>query len=206
MTCEPLEAYLSRLRHELAKRRLADARIVEEVREHLVDAIDDGLQRGLPADAAAREAFVRFGTPEAVADQFAAESRGMLNQLRFVLGRLAGLIRRNEPPAVGYHFRDKPAPVRFQTTARLKWRARKKDVGPFEMDPREHLVQFLGTFGPRTLGADGTLESLTLLEDTTDSRTRGGRYLAAFASGARMIWTVGQAADGTISLDGTSAP
>jgi len=80
MTCEPLD-YSSRLRHELAKRRLADARIVEEAREHLVDAIDDGLQRGLPADAAAREAFVRFGTPEAVADQFAAERRGMLNQL-----------------------------------------------------------------------------------------------------------------------------
>jgi hypothetical protein len=91
-----------------------------------------------------------------------------------------------------------------QFIAHLK--ARGEDVGAFETDPREHLIQFLGRFGPRTFGPNETLESLTLLEDATDSRKRGGRYLAAFASGARMIWTVVQTSDGTISLDGTSAP
>ena len=224
MTSGPLEAYVSRLRHELAKRGLGDTRIIEEVREHLVDAMDEGLQRGWSHEAAAREAFDRFGTPETVAEQFAAERGGMRKHLLFVLGRLAGLIRGNEPHAGAYHFRDTPAPVRFQLTARLKRRARYRfkrmspderqqfiarmkergeDVSAFELDPREHLVRFLGTFGPRTLGPDGTLESLTLLEETT----HGGRYLAAFASGARMIWTVGQAADGTIiSIDGTSSP
>jgi hypothetical protein len=29
-----------------------------------------------------------------------------------------------------------------------------------------------------------------LLEDITDSSKRGGRYLAAFGSGIKMIWTV----------------
>ena len=67
--------------------------------EHLVDAIEEGLQRGLSIDAATREAFVRFGTPETVAAQFVAENRGLLNQLLFVLAGLAGLISGNEPHA-----------------------------------------------------------------------------------------------------------
>jgi hypothetical protein len=45
-----------------------------------------------------------------------------------------------------------------------------------------------------------------LLEDTTDARKRGGRYLAAFGSGTRMIWTVALGADGAVSFDGTNAP
>jgi hypothetical protein len=57
-------------------------------------------------------------------------------------------------------------------------RERGEDVSAFETDPRERLVQFLREFGRRTFGASGTLESLTLLEDTTDSNKRGGRYLA----------------------------
>lgn len=187
-------------------------------------------QRGFSIDAAEREAFARFGAPDTVAAQFAWERYGMLNQLLIVLARLAGLIRANEPRTGEgeYHVRDVPAfPRRYHFGARLKWRARNRfkkmspderkqfiarmkergeDVSAFEADPREHLVQFLRKFGPRTLDPNGTLESLTLLEDTTDSKKRGGRYLAAFGSGAQMIWTVVQAADGTIFLDGTSAP
>lgn len=83
---------------------------------------------------------------------------------------------------------------------------RGEDVSAFEAEPREYIVQFLGKFGPHTLGPNGTLESLALLEDTTDSSKRGGRYLAAFASGAKMIWTVVHTSDGTVTLDGASAP
>ena len=79
------------------------------------------------------------------------------------------------------------------------------DAAGFETDPHERLAYFLRDFGRRTFGSSGTLESLTLLEDTTDSRTRGGRYLAAFAGGARMIWTVALAADGAVDFDGTHA-
>ncbi len=70
-------------------------------------------------------------------------------------------------------------------------------------EAREGLGQFLGTFGPRTLGPTGTLESLTLLEDSTDSCRYVARYLVAFAGGVKMIWTVVHASDGGVSLDGS---
>jgi hypothetical protein len=88
----------------------------------------------------------------------------------------------------------------------MQKREQGEDVSAFETDPRERLVQFLGEFGRRTFGSSGTLESLTLLADTTDATSRGGRYLAAFGGGARMIWTVALRADGAVSFDGTSAP
>jgi hypothetical protein len=225
MTSAPLDAYLSRLEHELGKHRLVDRRIVEEAREHLVDAIDEGRQRGLSVDAAEREAFVRFGPPELVAAHFAAERCRMSNRLLGILTRIAGLRRRHEPHAVHYH--DVAGPSCYRFGLRLKRRlrnrfrrmsadeqqrfigekkARGEDVSAFETDPRERLVQFLQGFGQRTFGSSGTLESLTLLEDRTDSSKRGGRYLAAFGSGTRMIWTVALAADGAVSFDGTNAP
>ena len=84
-------------------------------------------------------------------------------------------------------------------------RERGEDVSAFEIDPRERLVRFLDEFGRRTFGFTGTLESLTLLEDTTDSTQRGGRYLAAFGGGSRMIWSVALSVDGAVSFDGTGA-
>jgi hypothetical protein len=143
----------------------------------------------------------------------------------FILIRLAGLMRRNEPEAGHYH--DVSVPSRHHFSLRLKRPYRKRfqrmsadeqkrfiadirergeDVSVFEMDPRERLVQFLREFGRRTFGSSGTLESLTLLEDTTDSNRRGGRYLVAFASGTKMIWTVDLNGDGGVSFDGTNAP
>jgi len=225
MTSDPLEAYLSRLERELTKHRLISARIVEEAREHLVDAIEEGRQRGLSIDAATREAVVRFGAPETVAAHFAAERSCMRNRLLFILTSIAGLVRRQKPEAGIYH--DVSVPPRYHFGLRLKrryrdhfkWmssderhrfiaenRERGEDVSAFETDPRERLVQFLREFGRRTFGSAGTLESLTLLEDTTDSSKRGGRYLASFDSGTKMIWTVALRADGAVSFDGTSAP
>src|SRR5262245_60403027 len=81
-----------------------------------------------------------------------------------------------------------------------------EDVSAFETDPRERLAQFLQEFGRRTFGSSGTLESLTLLEDTTDSTKRRSRYLAAFGGGAKMIWTIALSANGAVvSFDGTSS-
>ena len=153
----------------------------------------------------------------------------MSNRLLLILTRLAGLRRRHEPHAVHYlvHYHDVGRPSRSHFGLRLKRRLRNRfkkisadepqqciaekrergeDVSAFETDPRKRLVQFLRDFGLRTLGAAGTLESLTLLEDTTDARKRGGRYLAAFGSGTRMIWTVALSTDGAVSFDGTDAP
>ena len=47
VTPGPVDAYLSRLERELRRRGIEDARIVEEAREHLLDAVEDGRQRGL---------------------------------------------------------------------------------------------------------------------------------------------------------------
>jgi hypothetical protein len=227
MTSAALEAYLSRLERELRTRGLQKKRIVDEAREHLVDAIEDGLQRGLSVDAAEREALARFGPPEMVAAHVATNPKRhrMSNWLFFILTRLAGLMRKHEPRAGHYH--DVAVPARYHFALRLKRRFRHRfqrmsadeqqrfvagkrdrgeDVSAFETDPRERLVQFLREFGRRTFGTSGTVESLTLLEETTDSNQRGGRYLVAFASGTRMIWTVALSGDGGVSFDGTNAP
>jgi hypothetical protein len=229
MTSAALEAYLSRLERELRMRGLQHKRILDEAREHLVDAVEDGLQRGLSADAAESEALARFGPPEVIAAHYATKRHRMSKWLFFILTRLAGLTRtnerRNESQAGQYHDLGVPSRYHFGLRVRRwhrhrfqrmsadeqKWfiaekRRRGEDVSAFETDPRERLVQFLREFGRRTFGSSGTLESLTLLEDTTDSHKRGGRYLAAFASGTKMIWTVALGADGAVSFDGTNAP
>jgi uncharacterized protein involved in exopolysaccharide biosynthesis len=77
MTSETLEAYLKRLDRELALRGIWSSRVIEEAREHLIDATEDGLGRGLALDAAEREAVERFGAPETIAAHVEAERHGM---------------------------------------------------------------------------------------------------------------------------------
>jgi len=225
MTPLPLEEYVSRLASELRKQGLADARIVAEVRDHLRDAVTAGLQRGLSPEAAEQEAFLRFGPPELVAASFARERSQMSRRFTILLSTLGRLLRRTSPPHpaqyhdvgpsrnhVGLRLK-RPHRQRFGSLSRdeqqrfiAEQRARGEDVSAFEMDPRERLARFLEEFGRRTFGPAGTLESLTLLEETTDSDHRGGRYAAAFAGGSTMIWTVALSADGDVSFDGTNAP
>lgn len=71
MTSAALAAFLSRLERELRERGLHDRRILDEAREHLLDAVDDGLRRGLSIDVAENHALVRFGSAETVAAHFA---------------------------------------------------------------------------------------------------------------------------------------
>lgn len=227
MTFVRIEAYLSHLQHELRERGLVEARIIDEVREHLVDAVEAAMRRGLSAEAAEREALVRFGPPETIAAAFLRTRHPMLKRLAVVMWRLGRVLRRNPPHLLHYHDHDLEAPARYHFALRLKRpfrnlfgkmstdeqkrfiaqkRERGEDVSAFETDPRERLVQFLAEFGRRTFGSSGSLESLTLLEDTSDSTTRRGRYLASFGSGVRMIWVVALRADGGVSFDGTNSP
>ena len=81
MTSKALDDFLARLAYELARRGGLDPRILAEAREHLVDAIEDGQRRGLTYDAAAREAFERFGSPETIAaDAITKRFETMANQ------------------------------------------------------------------------------------------------------------------------------
>jgi hypothetical protein len=125
------------------------------------------------------------------------------------------------------HYHDVGGPSSFHFAVRLKrpWRKRLKnmsatermqfiaemrergeDVSAFEADPRERLLQFSRDFCRRKFGSSETLESLILLEDTTDAGKRGGRYLAAFSGGTKMVWTVALTLDGGVSFDGSSVP
>ena len=69
MTSDPIDAYLKELRRALNERGHEDARIVEEARDHLVDAVEDGLRRGLDRADAEREAVERFGAPDVIVAQ-----------------------------------------------------------------------------------------------------------------------------------------
>ena len=72
MTAPAIEAYLKRLRAELRRHFVVDPRLLDEVREHLVDAVDRARQADALADAEAG-AIARFGSPELVAAAFAAD-------------------------------------------------------------------------------------------------------------------------------------
>jgi hypothetical protein len=65
-------------------------------------------------------------------------------------------------------------------------------------ESRDRLIPFLEQDGRRFLGPAGKLESLALLEDQESGGTRTRRYRSVFASGLRIIWTVGWSPDGAI--------
>ena len=67
MTPGPIADYLRELERALRERRCHDPRVVDEAREHLADAAEDGVRRGLARDAAEREAVERFGPPDLIA-------------------------------------------------------------------------------------------------------------------------------------------
>jgi len=77
MTSGPLDPYLRELARALHERGHEASRIVDEAREHLVDAVEDGLRRGLAREDAEREAVERFGPPELIAAQAPIRSHWM---------------------------------------------------------------------------------------------------------------------------------
>jgi hypothetical protein len=65
-------------------------------------------------------------------------------------------------------------------------------------ESRNRLIPFLESDGQRYLGHAGELESLVLLEESDSSGKRVRRYRSVFASGLRIIWTVGLSSSGAI--------
>jgi len=84
----PLDAFLNRLEQELRQRGHIDARMLDEARDHLLDAVEDGQRRGLSIEDAQREALERFGAPDLVAAQLAPGRHQMLNRMTVVLDRV----------------------------------------------------------------------------------------------------------------------
>ena len=93
-----IDAYLDAFRAELTRLGVSDDRSFDEVRDHLTDAVEDGMRQGLSRDEAERAAIARIGEPAAIARQLAANSfvfvdrRGSLPQpLAVALAVVAGL-------------------------------------------------------------------------------------------------------------------
>jgi hypothetical protein len=89
-----LEAYLVLLQRELRKRGIEDARILEEVRGHLADAVERGLHLGLSVDVAEREALTQFGAADTVAAHFVRGRSGMLRRSLDGLASAGRTVRR----------------------------------------------------------------------------------------------------------------
>jgi hypothetical protein len=88
-------------------------------------------------------------------------------------------------------------------------RATLRDAAQGRVDPariapesQARLIPFLKQIGPGLLAPAGAIESFVLVSDTNDNGKRTRRYRATFASGERVMWTVGLTSSGTIvSLD-----
>ena len=89
---DPLTVYLDELRRALRSRGVARARIVEEVRGHVLDAVEAGERQGMLPDAACRAAIERFGPAVSVAEEFAAERRRSRQGVLFAAAVGLGLL------------------------------------------------------------------------------------------------------------------
>jgi hypothetical protein len=204
-----LEWYLIRFERELAGHGVADPRVIEEARGHLVDAIEHGLQRGLSNEAAEREAIERFGAPETVAAKFASERLRARNWW-VLLGMAIRRLLAARTPAVELfalnarsHYRDVPTrPAGFHVC--IKRGALKGQSAQVmnATDAEEQLARFLTK---REMARQmGTLQSLTLICETGQFRSTVRKFQATFVGGGKMVWTVECASDGTIrSISGT---
>jgi hypothetical protein len=86
----PIADYLRELERLLRERRCDDPRIVDEAREHLVDAAEDGVRRGLARDDAERDAVDRFGPAALIAAQALPVRSRMMTRLAPAVERVAG--------------------------------------------------------------------------------------------------------------------
>src|ERR1041385_8680544 len=85
MKSEPIDRYLETLRRALKARGVVDDRLLEEASAHLVDDVDARVTRGDAPDEAMRQAVERFGSPDAIADAWAATHH-------VVFGRIVGAV------------------------------------------------------------------------------------------------------------------
>jgi hypothetical protein len=90
MTPPHIESYVQRLRRELRRHFIADPQIIDEVRGHLVDAVERARAQE-DSRAAEEQAIARFGSPELVASAFVADRTRILHRSLLVIASLAGI-------------------------------------------------------------------------------------------------------------------
>jgi uncharacterized protein involved in exopolysaccharide biosynthesis len=90
MSAGPVDAYLRTLEHALRERGLDPSRVVDEAREHLADAVEGALRRGLAREDAEREAVERFGPPDLIAAQAVPVRSPLMVRLNAALTTVAG--------------------------------------------------------------------------------------------------------------------
>ncbi len=86
-----VDSYLASLRVELDRVGVPESRMVDEARDHLRDAIEEGRRRGLTSSDAAREALARFGNAKMVARRCAATQNRALHRLLLATSIAIGL-------------------------------------------------------------------------------------------------------------------
>ena len=91
-----IDAYLARLEGRLRLAAPEKARVLDELRDHLLEAVAAEVAGGASAEEAARRAVQRFGEPDALARAFGA-GRDRLAPLR----ALAALFRRRRSMSEG---------------------------------------------------------------------------------------------------------
>ena len=91
MNESPIRAYLSVLKREFRLAGLFDRDDLEEIEDHLLDAVQAGLRQGLTREDAERRALARFGRPRVVVASYIKGKGIMLQKICFGLALLAGL-------------------------------------------------------------------------------------------------------------------
>ena len=86
-----IQAYLRALKRQLWLKGVYDAESLTEVENHLLEAVEAGIRRGLSADESERQALERFGSVKVVSRAFAKERNTLMQKLLLRLAVLTGL-------------------------------------------------------------------------------------------------------------------
>jgi hypothetical protein len=84
--------YLRALKRDLWLRGLADPETLAEIEGHLLEALEQGLQEGLSAEAAEQRAVERFGPVRTVAGSFEKERMDTMQKVLLAIAVLSGLL------------------------------------------------------------------------------------------------------------------
>ena len=86
-----IQTYLRKLKRHLWVSGLADQNDLVEIESHLLEAVETGMNRGLSAEEAERQALERFGNVRTIVSAFEKERINLVQKILFVLAILTGL-------------------------------------------------------------------------------------------------------------------